>query len=237
MRPSSLDGPIFILLGLALNLVVLLAPVLSTGWTRPGWGADVGLFLLGASALCLADLAGVRHQQPPEPVPTHDVRVVRLAWGQGLAVLAIFWLGLGQRLDGHGETLFAVQLRLVGFVLMVGGTLLRHAAIRCLGPHFVTEIRVGPQLVRRGVYGRIRHPSETGLVLSTAGAGVLLSSPLALVIFLFALLPIVVVRTRLEDAALASAFGDDHARYRSEAGRFFPVLRKKQQMAPNGAYR
>src|SRR5262249_42872541 len=90
--------------------------------------------------------------------------------------------------------------------------------------HFVTEIRTGTELVRRGVYGRIRHPSETGLLMAMTGSTLLLSSTAAFGVVTFVLLPIVVVRTREEDAALAGAFGAAHERYRRAAGRFLPRL-------------
>ena len=190
-------------------------------------GADVGFFLVGASALCLADLAGLGPLRPmAAPVASHDHRILALAWAQGLAVLAVFWTGLVQRLGDHALVV-PMSLRIVGFICMLAGALLRYAAIRALGARFVTEIHVGPELVRRGVYGRIRHPSETGLLLAAMGAGLLLSSPAAGAVFVVLLLPVVVVRTRIEDDALGSAFGPSHDRYVREAGRFFPAFRSR----------
>ena len=214
-------------MGLLLNLGVLLTPAWLISGSRLLLAADVGLFLLGASVLCLADLAGLDHRGLPADAAPRGRRVEGLAWAQGLAVLAVFWAGLAQRLGSHGGALFGASVRALGLVFMLAGALLRHKAIRTLGARFVTEIRVGPELVRRGVYGRIRHPSETGLLLASMGTGLLLSSPLALVVFVAVLLPIVVFRTRIEDEALASAFGVDHDRYVREAGRFFPVRRRR----------
>jgi protein-S-isoprenylcysteine O-methyltransferase Ste14 len=216
----------FIALGLLLNLGVLLVPAAFLGVGPRALGADVGLFLVGASALCLADLAGLGPLRPAvAPVASHDHRVLALAWAQGLAVLAVFWTGLGQRLSGPITVPGSVKV--FGFVCMLAGALLRYAAIRALGARFVTEIHVGPELVRRGVYGRIRHPSETGLLLAAMGAGLLLSSSAAGAVFVVLLLPVVVVRTRTEDEALGSAFGASHDRYVREAGRFLPAFRSR----------
>jgi protein-S-isoprenylcysteine O-methyltransferase Ste14 len=210
-----------------LNLGVLLVPAAFLGASSVALGADVGLFLIGASALCLADLAGLGHLHPmAAPVASHDHRILALAWAQSLAVLTVFWTGLVQHLGDHALVV-PTSLRVVGFVLMLTGALLRHAAIRTLGARFVTEIHAGPELVRRGVYGRIRHPSETGLLLAAMGTGLLLSSPAAGAVFVFLLLPVVVLRTRIEDEALGSAFGSSHDRYVREAGRFFPAFRSR----------
>jgi protein-S-isoprenylcysteine O-methyltransferase Ste14 len=220
VRPASGIALGFITLGLLLNLGVLLVPAALFGTSPRALGADVGLFLVGASALCLADLAGLGHLgSMAAPVASRDQRV------QGLALLAVFWTGLAQRLSG--PITVPASVKVAGFVCMLAGALLRHAAIRALGGHFVTEIHVGPELVRRGVYGRIRHPSETGLLLAAMGTGLLLSSPAAGAVFLVLLLPVVIVRTRIEDAALGSAFGPSHDRYVREAGRFFPAFRSR----------
>lgn len=224
MRPPS-PGPLgSIAGGLLLNLAILLSPAAGMGIGPGAWRADIGLFLIGASALCLADLAGVPH--PPACIASPDRRVLRLAWAQGLAVLAVFWTGLVQRLS-DGPLGLPTSVEILGLVLMLAGALLRHAAIRTLGARFVTEIQAGPELVRRGVYDRIRHPSESGLLLSAIGSVLLLSSPAACGVFVVLLLPVVISRTRIEDEALASVFGGDHHRYVREAGRFLPLYRSR----------
>lgn len=223
MRPPS-PALGSIALGLPLNLVILLSPAAWMDIGRGAWGADIGLFLIGASALCLADLTGA--PQPAARSASPDRRVLRLAWAQGLAVLAVFWTGLVQRLS-DGTPALPASVEVLGLVLMLTGALLRHAAIRTLGARFVTEIEAGPELVRRGVYDRIRHPSESGLLLAAMGSALLLSSPAAFGVFVVLLLPVVISRTRIEDAALATSFGERHLRYLREAGRFLPLYRSR----------
>lgn len=226
VRPGSFDATGLVPLGVLLNLGILLAPAWLIGGGRIGSGAEVGFFLLGASALCLADLAGPRHRTAAVSVAGLEHGVLCLAWAQGLALLAVFWAGLVERLPGHGHAL-PTSVKAVGFVLMLAGALLRHAAIRTLGARFVTEVLAGPELVRRGVYGRIRHPSETGLLMAAMGSGLLLSSLAGVAVVVVVLLPVVVLRTRIEDEALALAFGLDHDRYVREAGRFLPPFRSR----------
>jgi len=219
---------------LLVNLGILLVPAILTGSNLRSGGHELGLFLLGASALCLADLAGQGHGAAADIAPG-DRGVERLAWVQGLSVLAAFWTGLAENLGSGARSSAAMQA--VGFLLMLGGALLRYSAIRSLGKDFVTEIRFGPELVRRGVYDRVRHPSETGLLLSVAGSGLLLCSPALLCVFAFVLLPVVVRRTTIEERALAMAFGAEHDRYVQEAGRFLPRRRRGWTFAARPAAR
>jgi protein-S-isoprenylcysteine O-methyltransferase Ste14 len=223
VRPPPFGTLGTVALGLLLNLGILLAPAALLGGHRPIAQPEVGAFLAGASALCLADLAGIRPRRPVLVVSPAR-HVLALAWLQGLSVLAVFWAGLVQhRIDPPVRV--SPWVKALGFVLMLAGALLRYTSIRTLGPRFVTEIHVGAELVRQGVYDRIRHPSESGLLLAAMGTAPLLSSPAAGLVFVALLVPVVFLRTRMEDAALASSFGDRHERYVREAGRFLPLSR------------
>jgi protein-S-isoprenylcysteine O-methyltransferase Ste14 len=239
VRPPPFEAVVYVAFGLLLNLVVLLVPALLIG--QLSLDADVSLFLLGASALCLADLAGIEARRPSAPVGTRDACVDRLAWAQGLAVLAVLWAGLAQRLVNGAEFVFDAGFRALGVACMGAGALLRGAAVRTLGAHFISEIRAGPELVRRGVYCRLRHPAETGLLLAAAGAGLVLSSSVSIAVFLAVLMPISLIRTLLEERVLATAFGAEHASYVREAGRFLPALgagasaaRRSRRLTPSG---
>jgi len=205
-------------LGLLLHLGVLLVPVLVVGAGRLA-SLDVILALIGMSALCLADLAGASSR--PSPLDARlPMPVAGLAFAEALGLLAVFWTGLWGRLAG--ATPAPASLVVLGAALMLVGAGLRYAAVRTLGASFVTAVHAGPQLVRRGVYRRMRHPSETGLLVAAFGASLLLASPAALVLLALWLLPVVVLRTRREDAVLSAAFGFAHRAYLREAGRFLP---------------
>jgi protein-S-isoprenylcysteine O-methyltransferase Ste14 len=221
VRPP-LSRPVLVALCLAANAGILLAPALLIALDPRTGGLRLGLFLVGASALCLADVAGQDDRLSLASSGPRNPSVDSLAWAQALSVFATLQAGLLEYLSGRSALPPDPGLGTLGAVLMLSGAALRYAAIRSLGPHFVTDIRTGPELVRRGVYARMRHPSETGLLVAMAGSALLLSSTAALAVLGIVLVPVVVVRTRREDAALAAAFGADHARYAREAGRFLP---------------
>jgi protein-S-isoprenylcysteine O-methyltransferase Ste14 len=114
-----------------------------------------------------------------------------------------------------GLTLFAVQAAALvehalrgtagsplGLALILGGIALRVAAIRALGADFVSTTAAPSRIVTTGVYRRLRHPSELGLIAAAAGAAVLLDSGVAAAIALVVLVPLAVARCAAEDRVL-----------------------------------
>ena len=107
---------------------------------------------------------------------------------------------------------------------MGAGVALRLAAVRALGRWFVSEPRVvpGQPLVRRGAFARLRHPSESGLLLLSLGACVLLGSVAGLAIWALAIVPLSLKRVAAEEAVLARAFGAAWRKYADETDRLAP---------------
>jgi protein-S-isoprenylcysteine O-methyltransferase Ste14 len=205
------------LLGLGLNTLLLRLPALLGGRSGAGLGDPaVRLFLVGAGLLCLGDLL---LSPPASADAAPDAPTTRLAWANGLALLLTFWTALAT--CGPGTAAF-------GFAAMLAGVLLRAAAIRQLGGSFVTAVRVTPgqELLRRGVYAHLRHPSETGVLLAALGGCLLLGSGAGLAVGAALLVPLACLRVRREDAVLARAFGPAHADYVRRVGALLPSLWK-----------
>lgn len=183
----------------ALNAIVIALPRLFA--SRHDATAFV-LFLVLASLFCLADASA------PDEVPQDQSAGARrmswLAMLTGVAILAVFWAGLLDERTLHFNRSFIAA----GALVMLAGIALRYAAIRTLGDYFVSELRLvdGQPRVRRGVYRWLEHPSEVGLLGATAGAAILLRSPVALGLWLIALVPLTLVRVRAESAFLDDAF-------------------------------
>lgn len=139
----------------------------------------------------------------------------------GAALLAGAWLAL------HGPASFTLgglppSLSAVG---LAAGVALRVAAVRRLGARFVTGTVAGPgPLVTDGVYRRLRHPSEAGLVLAALCGGLLLRSAPALALAAGVVLPAAALRARREDRLLAAAHGAAHAAWRERAGMLVPRI-------------
>jgi protein-S-isoprenylcysteine O-methyltransferase Ste14 len=112
----------------------------------------------------------------------------------------------------------------LGLAIVFAGAALRDWAILSLGRYFRREVTIEPGqgIVRRGPYRALRHPSYTGICLILAGFGLTfgswVSAVLAVVIVFVGLLP----RIRVEEHALAQAFGSDYTTYATSTDRMLP---------------
>jgi protein-S-isoprenylcysteine O-methyltransferase len=113
----------------------------------------------------------------------------------------------------------------VALALMIGGLGLRTWAVVLLGPWFTWNVTVqeGQQLVSRGPYRLIRHPSYTGALITFVASCVLLRSWVVAVLAAFALAVAFLRRIRYEEALMVKAlpgYGD----YMSRTGGLVPRL-------------
>ena len=112
----------------------------------------------------------------------------------------------------------------LGLAIVFAGAALRDWAILSLGRYFRREVTIEPgqRIVRRGPYRSLRHPSYTGICLILAGFGLTfgswVSAVVALLIVFVGLLP----RIRVEEHALAEAFGSDYTTYATSTDRMLP---------------
>jgi protein-S-isoprenylcysteine O-methyltransferase Ste14 len=112
----------------------------------------------------------------------------------------------------------------LGVVIVLAGAVLRAWAILSLGRYFRREVTIEPgqRIVRRGPYRVLRHPSYAGIFLILAGFGLAfgswVSAAIALLIVFVGMLP----RIRVEERALAQAFGADYTDYANSTARVLP---------------
>jgi protein-S-isoprenylcysteine O-methyltransferase len=216
-----------LLLFLSTHVFLLLLPLLiQLGPTRlPGDVAFIA-FLVFASLLCLVDVAAAPCGGELRPAQAHatGTQAHGLALATGAGILVVFWTAMLHRNCAASPA--AAIVSAAGGLLMLVGVALRYAAIRALGRFFVTEITVAPaqQLIQRGIYRFIRHPSETGNLAVAFGASLLLGSLSAALLCIAVLLPLVLLRTAREDRFLAGQFGGEFRRYRARVKRLLPAM-------------
>lgn len=89
------------------------------------------------------------------------------------------------------------------------------------------EVLEKHELVTRGVYSRIRHPTYTGIILMFL-AGTLLFLHIILFVGFLAILGMAYRKAVLEEELLSSekGFGQQYRDYMMKTGRFLPRLRK-----------
>ena len=82
----------------------------------------------------------------------------------------------------------------------------------------------GQRVVRRGLYGVVRHPSYTGLLLRYLGFGLALANWLSAALVFLPLLCATVYRIRVEEKALLEHFGEEYAAYAGATKRLVPGI-------------
>jgi protein-S-isoprenylcysteine O-methyltransferase Ste14 len=209
------------------NMVLLSLPTLIlNGSSR--WLTDGRLFstllLIGSWTFCEA-FAGRGSHHPPQKGhgPSWLTPLIGLVL---LALLLTSFIECALRPSialGPAET--------VEIVLMAIGILLRIWSIESLGPCFFNEVIHVPDqpLIDRGPYRLFRHPSEVGLFCVVLGAALLLRSLVGTLAAVAVLLPLIIWRTRLEDAMLAHHHQAEFRRYQSRVGGLLPKLNGRRQ--------
>ena len=115
---------------------------------------------------------------------------------------------------------------LVGLALLVAGTALRWAAIRALWRYFTVNVSIleGQRVVKRGLYGLVRHPAYTGLLLRYLGFGLAFANWLSAALVFVPLLCATVYRIRVEERALLEHFSEEYELYALAKKRLVPGI-------------
>jgi protein-S-isoprenylcysteine O-methyltransferase Ste14 len=143
-----------------------------------------------------------------------------LVLGVVSAVCAAFLLANAALSDGR-TLIFGL-----GIALILIGTVLRAYAIHVLGRYFVITVAVGPdqQVVERGPYRLIRHPSYTGALLALLGFGLVLTNWASLIAIILCNAVGFGYRVMIEERVLARALGERYIAYMRRTRRLIPYL-------------
>ena len=143
-----------------------------------------------------------------------------IAAGNLLAWIVAIWLAFA-----HPGTLHpTVPLQIAGLVLMPLGILVRSIAIAQLGRFHTPNVAVlsDHEVMDRGLYRHVRHPSYLGALVAFFGFGLTLGNWLGLLVIVL-LMPIVYLfRIHEEEAALHAALGERYGDYCRRTKRLIP---------------
>lgn len=150
-------------------------------------------------------------------------------WVAVPVAVSIAWTFLlvfrGSLLAGARSPLWrrALGVALIGVALYVFARVKKELGTqRLLGK---TELRGGGELLRSGLYERIRHPSYAAQMATMLGLCLLAATPLLWVTAtVWALLLLVIIR--FEERELTARFGELYRAYRARVPAFFPVGRR-----------
>lgn len=138
----------------------------------------------------------------------------------GALGVVLWYAGVGRMGAGREFAGFA------GVLLILVGLAVRWTAIRTLGKYFerVINIQPGHEIVRRGLYKRLRHPSYTGALLAHFGFGLAFANWATLAATFLPMLAAVLYRIRVEEDALRRKFGAEYELYTASTKRLLPGI-------------
>ena len=110
--------------------------------------------------------------------------------------------------------------------LFVAGLILRWWAIITLGRFFTVDVTVEKdhELVERGPFRIVRHPSYTGVLLAFVGLALSLHNWAAMLVILLPIGAVFIHRMNVEEDALLSALGLRYAEYMKRTKRLVPFV-------------
>jgi len=113
-----------------------------------------------------------------------------------------------------------------GLLLMATGMMLRFWSIRVLADFFTVDvaIREGHELIRRGPYRHLRHPSYTGSLMTFLGFGLALGNAWSLLVVMVPVTIAFLWRIRIEEQVLAEAFPAQYPEYARQTRRLIPFV-------------
>lgn len=158
----------------------------------------------------------------PDEIPVKTEKVV-LPYLIGICVLIVFWISI---YDYANYFRFYLMQAVIGCLLIVLGIAVRLISILKLNRYFVNHVALvdNHQLITKGIYSFVRHPSELGLLSICFGVGILLSSMTGLWVIALVLFPLTIYRMSLEDKLLQSLFTTEYDKYRASTPGLFPKL-------------
>ncbi len=172
------------------------------------------------------------------PVSEIALAVLKRSRGRGAASadrgsMVLIWLGIGLGLGlafAARRTTFAGLPgtpradSVVALIILGAGLAVRWTAILQLGRLFTVDVAIhgGHEVVERGLYRYVRHPSYTGLLGAFLGVGLTFHNWLSLAGLMAPIVLAVARRVATEEKALRSALGPAYAAYCARTRRFIP---------------
>jgi protein-S-isoprenylcysteine O-methyltransferase Ste14 len=152
---------------------------------------------------------------------------IRMAWTFYALVISTGIVFIGTLLEFcFVPRKFSPLIAVLGGGLLVAAHVLRLNAIRSLDRYWSlhVEIRERQSLVQEGVYKYLRHPAYASFILEHIAVPLLGNAWWSLGAALFVFTPMVLVRIRVEEAALTEKFGDEYREYQRNVGALTPRL-------------
>ena len=120
----------------------------------------------------------------------------------------------------------SLLLNVAGIILLLTGIGIRIWAIQILGKHFTATVTLteNHQVITKGPYKFVRHPSYLGAFLAIIGAAVFLNSAWATLFAAVCMSVAYYFRISVEEQMLSSYFGKSYEGYKQKTKMFIPFI-------------
>jgi protein-S-isoprenylcysteine O-methyltransferase len=164
----------------------------------------------------------VRQAEQPDGART-DKSLKMILRGTAIAYLAAYlvaWVPATQ------VPRYRTAIFVSGVAVLIAGSLLRRHCWRMLGASFTGDVRArtDQQVVTRGAYALIRHPSYTAGILMNTGIGIALGSWASSALLIVVSFVVYRYRILVEEQALLAAIGEPYRRFMSTRKRLIPFV-------------
>ena len=114
---------------------------------------------------------------------------------------------------------------IIGLILFVFGLTIALVAVRTLGRFYASTLvtREGHRLISHGIYRYLRHPIYFGVIMICFGVPAYAPSLYGFFV-MSALIPLFLIRIRIEEAMLIEEFGDAYRSYMEETKKLIPFV-------------
>jgi protein-S-isoprenylcysteine O-methyltransferase Ste14 len=147
--------------------------------------------------------------------------------------LLLFWIvipvciTLGVMLTWYTSPLTGNKsIAYTGAAVVFAGLMIRWLAIWQLGKAFTVNIAIASdqQLKTDGLYGIVRHPSYTGLLMVVTGLALCLDNLWSILVIVVPIVLVLAYRIRIEEKMLTGAFGAQYEQYSRHTKRLIPLI-------------
>ncbi len=128
--------------------------------------------------------------------------------------------------NGEAHRMEMDRCRITGLLMLFIGSAIRIWAIVCLGTYFSNTVRFGTehQLITKGPYQFIRHPSYLGAYLAILGSTMFLSSIRFFLVGMVLMLLAYHYRIVVEERAMMNQFPNEFPTFRSKTKKLIPFI-------------
>jgi len=199
-------------------IVLVLLPLLGNKEVYASWQVWTVVF-----SVYLLNLSNPAHSIKESRMKTESDGISMLV----LLVLAILAFLLPLLDYTYGSVVkIPAHYSFLGLLIMILGLTIRYYAVMTLGKFFDVKVRIqkNHQLIKTGLYKYIRHPSYTGILLTSFGCCLVLRSVLGLLFSLTIYFSAFIYRIHLEEKVLVRHFKEEYTKYSQQTKKLIPFL-------------